>query len=327
MNQDRTPAPGHALLWTLLFVLLAVAAVVFNTRQTRVVVIRAASQEDPAARAFDAGLRAGFGPRARVDVRSLRIASGAADPGKYCESTLYAIDDLRPTLLVAVGEKAEVCLLRSEQARRTPALLVGAGVSARPATMAAVMPMLPRQTWTEALRSQAVPGRPYRVLYLAADSAAGRAERDQFATLAVPGVSVATQLAADFAQWQGAVRAAAGRADLLVVGAGRTLLALPAGWSDGKLVAHSGAAFGAAIAATDVEAVGQGAAWAIAPDAHGLGNQAAAAALVLLERDSMPAAPPAILIAIDAAMNEGQRPLPPLFISVARHQGRYLARK
>lgn len=324
-EQAIPPVPVHPLLGTLLFSVLAVAAVAFNISQTRVVVIRAASQPDKAARAFDAGMRAGFGPRARVDVRSLRITTPGNDPAKYCESVLYAIDDLQPSLLVAVGEKAEMCLARSAHRHDTPALLVGAGVRPEAANFASVMPLLPRQTWIDALQSQMVPGRPFRVLYLAADSAAGRAEQAQFSALAVPGVSVSTSLVADWHGWQAAVASAQGKADLLVIGTGRTLLALPAGWDDAKLVAHTRATFRAPIAATDVEAVGHGAGWAIATDPHGLGAQAAAAGLALLEPGStVQVPPPIILIAIDGNAGATHQPLPPLFEAVARHQGHYL---
>lgn len=328
MTDVSRPTAGQRNVWTVTFALLIGVAVVFNTGQTQVVVIRSASQDELVARAFDAGLRAGFGPRLHLDLRSLRIATSAGGPAQYCESVHYGLGYLAPALLVAVGEQAQICLARLPKARKTPVLVLGAGSSALMDNAATLMSQLPLATWAEALRSQIGQGQSYRVLYLAADSAAGRVEAAQFARLALPDVSIAIRLVATWAEWRAAVQSASGKTDLLVLGAGRTLLPLTPGVSEREQIAQTRAMFNAAIAATDVESVGHGAHWAIAVDPYTLGEQVALAGLAQLESGTaLPARPANIRIAIDADSAATRPALPPLFEAVSRHQGLYLQRR
>lgn len=314
------------LTWSVFFAVLIIAAIAFSVRQTRLVVIHGPADDERDITAFNTGLVSGMGEHARIDLRSLRIASRDAHSDQFCESVLYALHDLTPTLLVAVGGKAQICLLKSPFSRTVPSLLVGGGNSAVPAqrrNLRVVTLDLPAATWSEALLSQVVPGSRYRVLFLAADTAAGRYEQERFGLLALPGVAISTQLVKTWPEWRAAVQQAAGRFDLLIIGQQNALEDPPAGNPRANgVVAQTRAIFGSNIAATDIRSVADGAAWAIEPEPYSIGMRAASAGMSLLNRTPDSALPPqTILISVNGSLGSQPRPpLPPLFEVVARNQ-------
>jgi hypothetical protein len=318
--------------WSVLFALLVIAAIAFSAQRTRLIVIHGPADDERSAAAFDQGLMSALGTPSRIDLRSLRVVSQHADPARFCESVLYALRDLAPTLLVAVGGKAQACLLKSPFSHSVPALLVGGARTAAPAqrrNVGVVAPELPAQTWSEALLSQVAPGGSYRVLFLAADTAAGSFEQEQFGSLRLPGIAISTRLVTSWPEWRAAVQQAAHQFDLLIISQQSALENLPgADPRENGVVAQTRAIFGSNIAATKVGAVADGAAWAIEPEPYSIGVRAANAGLSLLNQTPGSALPPqTILIAVNDSLDSRQRPpLPQLFEVVARYQGLFLSR-
>lgn len=332
---------GPRLVWGVFFAALVAGAVVFGSHQIKLVVVHGLIKDEAAMAAFDAGLMAGMQGRPGVELRSLRVSAKAESTAESvtdsCAGIWYALDSLVPTLLIVVGEPARVCVddARSDLAPGVPRVLVGLGAKAGAAIDArrAYLPhRFPGPTWSEALLSQRGAGRPYRLLFLAADSALARQQQAQFAALALDGVSVSTLLVHNWSEWSAAAsRAGAGadgqRQDLLVIGGYRDLAALPAALRDpAATVRATRALFGRDIAATEVHAVGVegGAAWAIEAEAGSIGRRAADLGLMLLGDLPPPAAAAqTISIALDAEAARRGQGLPPLFEAVARHQGLY----
>ena len=325
--------PGPRLVWGVFFAALVAGAVVFGARQIKLVVVHGQIADEAAIAAFDAGLMAGMQGRPGVELRSLRVAAKATSTADSCAGIWYALDSLEPTLLIVVGEPARVCVddARSDLAPGVPRVLVG--LRAKPgaaidARRAYLPHQLPGPTWADALLSQRSPGVPYRLLFLAADSALAREQQSQFAALALDGINITTLLVHNWRQWSEAARragAGAARQDLLVIGGYRDLAAPPAAPHDpAATVRATRALFGREIAATEAHAVGAGAAWAIEPEAGSIGRRAADMGLMLLG-DLPPAAAAAqtISIALDAEAARRAPALPPLFEAVARHQGLY----
>ncbi|CAN5477774.1 hypothetical protein BH11PSE11_BH11PSE11_21430 [soil metagenome] len=319
------------VVWSLIFAVLIVAAIAFSLDQMRLVVIHSPAEDDSDITAFNRGLLAGLDPHARISLRSLRITSRDADPRNFCESVHYALQSMKPSLLVAVGGKAQTCLLNASSAKNVPSLLAeGSSRSGTPApngNLGFVAHELPADTWSQALQSQLTPGKPYRVLFLAADSAAGRAEQQQFAALAIPGATISTSLVKSWPQWRGMVEQAAGKFDLLIISRQNALENLPAHLQASSagpkgVVALTRALFGDNIAATEVESVIDGATWAIEPEPYSLGIRAASAGTALLNGKPDSALPPqTILISLRSHADPQHPPLPALFEVVARNQG------
>lgn len=326
--RDHRDILRQRVIWSIFFAVLIVAAITFSVRQTRLVVIHGPADDERDIVSFNQGLVAGMGAHARIDLRSLRITSRDADPKNYCESVLYPLKDLTPTLLIAVGGKAQICLRQSPLSKEVPSLLVGGSVkSAMPAqrrNIGVVAHKLPAETWSQALLSQVMPGNSYRVLFLAADIEAGKSEQQQFGMLALPGVAITTRLVKTWPEWRAAVQQAANQFDLLIISQPSALANLPE--TDPRkngVVAQTRALFGSNIAATDVGSVAAGASWAIEPEPYSIGMQAASAGMSLLNGAPDSALPPqTILISMNGSMDRRQWPaLPPLFEVVARNQG------
>ena len=277
-------------IWGLFFMALVIGAAIFGARQTKLVVIHGDTNDKLSVKAFDEGLRSGMSDRPGLEFRSLSVAAAGTSLEQRCQGVWYALKDIAPTVLVVVGDAAQACL-RAGVAADAPRVIVGGREDAavpRLAKHASVPYRMPLATWSDAFLSLRGSGRAYRVSFLAADGVLARQQQSELASLALP----------------------------------REL------HHGAEVVADTRRIFGKDVAATEIKAVAEGAAWAIEPEPGSVGRHAADVGLVLLGQ--LPAgsvAPPNISIAMEAELSGSAHRLPPLFEAVARNQGNIVERR
>lgn len=312
------------LIWVVFFSALLIGAMVFASRQAKVVVVHGDIHDEAANAAFDEGLRSGFSHRPGTHFRSLRIAAGDSSD-QYCAGVWYALNDIAPTLLIAVGERARICLEKSELAPAVPRVIVAAAEDVANSGYKQIFVdyQMPLQTWSDALASQARSGQVYRVLFLAEDGALARAQQKAFGSVALPGIKLSTRLVTSWPEWQEATQNAAQDTDLLLIGAHRELTNLPRPMqTPTELIMATRRMFGKDLAATEIQTVTEGASWAIEPEPRSIGRRAADSGLLLLgQLPPSAVSPQNVSIAMDEAMIHHPKPLPKSFEAVARHQG------
>ena len=318
-------------IWGLFFTALVIGAVIFGARQTKLVVIHGDTNDKQSVKAFDEGLRSGMRDRPGLEFRSLSVAAAGASLEQRCQGVWYALKDIAPTLLVVVGDAAQACL-RAGVASDAPRVIVGGREDAaapRLAKHASVPYRMPLATWSDAFLSLRGSGRAYRVSFLAADGVLARQQQSALASLALPRVTISTRLVTSWPEWRSAAREASRNSELLVIGAHLGLQELPRELHQGaEVVADTRRIFGKDVAATEIKAVAEGAAWAIEPEPGSIGRHAADIGLVLLGQ--LPAgsvAPPNISIAMETELIGRAHRLPPLFEAVARNQGNIVERR
>jgi hypothetical protein len=319
------------LIWALFFGALLIASVVFALRQATVVVVHGEVHDEAAIKAFDEGLWSGFSERPGTHVRSLRVTDGDS-MDQFCAGVWYALKDIAPTLLIAVGERARVCLQKPELAPLVPRVIVAADeldAADQPHKQIVVGYQMPLQTWSEAFASQARSGKTYRVRFLAEDSALARAQQKAFASVNLPGIKISTHLVTSWPEWRAAAQGAAQDSDLLVVGEHDGLKDLPHELQQpAALVAMTRQVFGKDLAATELEAVAAGASWAIEPEPRSIGRRAADSGRVLLgQLPASAVSAPNISIAMALEQLASAQPLPKLFEAVARSQANIVDRR
>ena len=327
-----------ALIWGLFFSALVVGAIVFGSRQIKMVVVHGQRADDSVVQAFDAGVLSAMRDHPGIRFRSLRVTAHGDLPQQYCAGVWYALRGLNPDVLIVVGEAAQRCVDDpvSGIGPAVPRVLMDVqekNHAVRNAQQVFLPHEVPVATWSDALRSQRPTDKDYRVMFLAVDSVLGRAQQKAFVSLALERVKISNRLVTSWAQWEEAARTAAAENDLLVIGSYRELKGKLDGASsvaqtpaDAALavVKMTQATFGKNTVATEASSVDAGALWSVEPEPGSLGRRAAQTGLVLLgELPPSAVSAQTVSIAVNTQLTKGHHGLPPLFEAVARYQGLY----